>query len=339
MTKDKIRGLFLGVCIGDAFGSPFESKSFDILKNLNKGNTYRGNRRRKKGHWTDDTQLTIATANAILESGDIDMEKIANHHVKAYKDTVSGWGSTTREAVKKISEGVHWSLAGDFNGAENRGLGNGVPMKLAPLAAYYALTANFSDFVKNCVDFTAMTHQTSVAVSSCFAHVAAILECLGQDKLSFNTKEFIKRVIRASEIGRSYYPNTLKDDLTDRLKTLLPTYESPKLLYDDEYLVGAYGGGTCYVYNSLPFSYAFFIRAPFNIQGMIDVAYSGGDADTNASLVGGMLGALCGEGIFPEHLKDGLNRREEIVKIADDFFEKFGEKNLGGTHGIASLQV
>ena len=330
--KDKIRGLFLGVGIGDAFGMPFESRPYEVVKNIKKRENYRSGRWKKRGSTTDDCQLTLATANAILETPSIDMDRIAEHHVKAYNDTVSGWGSTTREAVKKISEGVHWSQSGDFNGAENRGLGNGIPMKAAPLAAYFALTSDYYIFNKICVDFTAMTHQTSIAVSSCFAHIAAIVECLGQSQTSFNTKDFLRKVIRASEMGRSYFPNTLKDDLTDRLKTLLPLYETPKLLYDDEYLVTSYGGGSCYVYNSLPFAYAFFIRGPFTIQSMVDVAYCGGDADTNASFVGGLLGALCGEQIFPDHLKENLDKREEIVKAADGLCEKFALGKILSLH-------
>lgn len=322
ITQNKIRGLFLGIAVGDALGSPFESKTYESIKDYPRASGY-VNSSRGQGIFTDDSQLTLATANAIIEAGKIDMDVIAVHHVKAYKETVSGWGSTTRNAVKKISEGVHWSKAGDFAGQENRGFGNGVPMKLAPLAAYFALTQNFDDFDKILFDFTSMTHQTSVAVSSCFAHTTALYECLLTDRRDFNAKRMIKRVIRASELGRSYYSNTLQDDLTERLKTLLPMYDIPDLLYSNEYLISAYDAGTCYVYNSLPFSYAFFLRGPFSLKSLIDAAYAGGDADTNASIVGGMLGALNGTEIFSEALINGLMEKEKILKVADDFYEKF----------------
>lgn len=321
--KEKIRGMFLGIGIGDAFGMPFESKPYEMVKKVKKRENYRSGRWKRKGSWTDDTQLTIAVSKALLDSTDFNMDAIAVQHIAAYKDTVGGWGSTTKEAVKRLSEGVGWSKSGDFQGKENRGLGNGIPMKAAPLAAYFALTGQYNNFAKNLVDFTAMTHQTSIAVSSCFAHVVALLDCLDKTPQTFETKILLKKIVRASEIGRSYFPETLKDDLTDRLKGLVPLYENPKLLYDDEHLVNEFGGGSCYVYNSLPLSYAFFIRSPFKIQSMIDVAYVGGDADTNASFVGGMLGALNGEQIFPDHLKDNLDKKEDILSLANLLHDKF----------------
>lgn len=317
--QDKIKGLFLGVAIGDSLGGPNESKSYELLKDKKRTKGYKSFRRKPKGSWTDDTQLTISVAKAILKSKTINMDEIANLHVEAYKESVSGWGSTTREAIKKISEGVHWSESGNFGDIPNRGLGNGIPMKAAPLAAYFLLTQNFSEFSNILVDFTAMTHQTSVAVSSCFAHVIALYECLFEKPVDFDTKTFLRKVIRASELGRSRFPNTLNDDLTDNLKTLLPLYESPNLLYNDEHLVEKYGGGTCYVYNSLPFSYAFFIRSPFNLDGVYAAAFAGGDTDTNASFVASMVGALNGIDVFPDELKDELVGKDELLKIAEDF--------------------
>ena len=321
--KDKIRGMFLGVAIGDALGMPFESKTYEVVKKVKKRENYRSGRRMKAGSWTDDTQLTITVAKAILEAGSFDMDVIARGHVLAYQKSVAGWGSTTREACKRLESGISWKESGDFQGNERRGLGNGIPMKSAPLAAYYFLTKNIGDFTKNLVDFTAMTHQTSIAVSSCLAHTTALLDCLGTTPETFDTKTFLKKIVRASEVGRSYYAESFKDDLTERLKGLLPLYESPKLLYDDQHLVNEYGGGSCYVYNSLPMSYAFFIRSPFKIQGMIDAAYAGGDSDTNASFVGSLLGALGGEEVFPTHMKEGLNEAQEIIGLADAVYARF----------------
>jgi ADP-ribosylglycohydrolase len=155
------------------------------------------------------------------------------------------------------------------------------------------------------------------------------LDCLGTTPAAFDTKVFLRKIVRASEIGRSYYAESFKDDLTDRLKGLLSLYENPKLLYDDQHLVNEYGGGSCYVYNSLPMSYAFFIRSPFKIQGMIDAAYVGGDSDTNASLIGGLLGALGGEGVFPAHMKDSLHKNEEILGWADAMYAKLLPEQSG----------
>lgn len=323
ITRDKIRGMFLGVAIGDAFGMPLESKKYEDVKNLKRTNSYRKSNRGKPGSWTDDTQLTIATALAMLESGDFNMDDIAAWHVKAYKASTSGWGGTTRDAVKKLSEGCHWSESGNFEGQNNRGFGNGVVMKLAPLAAYFALANNDVNYDNSICDFTMMTHQTSVAVSSCYAHIDALIYCLQETIDSFRSREFIERVIDASEIGAAYFPETFKDNITTKLESIKQIYNIPDLLFDDSYLVSEFGGGSCYVYDSLPFSYAFFLRGPFSIESMYDVAYAGGDADTNASIVASMIGAICGTKVFPKTLVEGLSGKNQILRIADLFYEKF----------------
>lgn len=326
ITRDKIRGMFLGVAIGDSFGMPLESKKFEDTRKLVRINTYRSSGRGKKGSWTDDTQLTMATALAMLEAGEFSMDNIATHHVKAYKTSTSGWGSTTREAVAKLDKGCHWSMSGNFAGQENRGFGNGIPMKAAPLAAYFALTNDYHDYDTFINDFTSMTHQTSVAVSSCYAHVSALAYCLDETIDSFRSREFIENVVNASAEGRNFYSDTLKDDLTAKLYSLTKLYSIPDLLFDDSYLVSEFGGGSCYVYHSLPFSYAFFLRGPFSIESMYDVAYAGGDADTNASMVASMIGAICGTKAFPKALIEGLEAKTQIIRIADLFYEKFFTK-------------
>ena len=85
----------------------------------------------------------------------------------------------------------------------------------------------------------------------------------------------------------------------------------------------AFGQGTSYVYNSLPFSYAFFLKAPDSIETLYEVVSAGGDTDSNGSIVGGMRGALNGRKIFPQHLIDGLWQKDLILETAKRFCERF----------------
>ena len=56
---------------------------------------------------------------------------------------------------------------------------------------------------------------------------------------------------------------------------------------------------------------------------MYDCVSAGGDADSNGSKIGALLGALHGTSVFPQQLIDGLRERETILKVADKFFDKF----------------
>ena len=66
----------------------------------------------------------------------------------------------------------------------------------------------------------------------------------------------------------------------------------------------------------------FFVRNPLSIDALFDVVSAGGDTDTNGSMIGALLGALHGTAILPAHLVDGLQDREAIIEVADQFFEK-----------------
>jgi ADP-ribosylglycohydrolase len=67
----------------------------------------------------------------------------------------------------------------------------------------------------------------------------------------------------------------------------------------------------------------FYVHNPLSIDALFDVASAGQDADSNASMIGALLGALHGTVIFPAHLVDGLRDREAVLEVADQFQEKF----------------
>lgn len=65
------------------------------------------------------------------------------------------------------------------------------------------------------------------------------------------------------------------------------------------------------------------MRNPNSIESLYDCVSAGGDTDTNGSMLASLLGALHGQSIFPKHLVDGLKNKDEILDLADQFYEKF----------------
>lgn len=336
-TKDKVRGMFLGTAIGDSLGMCVEGWDAAKIKETYgrietyidpKGHKYHDGMR--AGSTTDDTQLTITVAEALIEAGGIDLDVQAKHHVKAFKSHTGGWGRTTKEAIEKLANGVHWKESGIFASTTDvkegklkpapRGFGNGVAMKAGPIGVYMSIwTYDWKDITDKLADFTGMTHPTSMAVSSCLAHAFAVYRCMVSDPENFNVTNFVATVANASEVGKKYFPDTLNtDDITERFKLLKNTKLTTKEIID------TYGKGTYYVYNSLPFAYAFFVRNPSSIEELYECASAGGDTDSNASMLGALLGALNGTSIFPKALVDGLVNKNELIKLADAFSEKFG---------------
>lgn len=331
VSRDQIEGMFLGIAIGDALGMPAENlpieekdKKYGRITSYVRPDGHKWFNGREAGTWTDDTQLTLLVADLLIECGGINLDDLARRHVEYWeKEGDLGFGPTTRAAIKKLASGTHWSKSG-ISKNPNHGFGNALPMKIAPVGA---LRASLlwgekeiewrSEFIKNIIKFTLMTHYTRMAIDSALAHVFAINLCL---RNNFSVENFITEILYWSNFVLYEETHQIKDRLSERFEQL------GKLDFASltpEKIIELFGGGTSYVYNSLPFSYAFFLRNPHSIETLYDVVNSGGDTDTNGSIVGGLLGTLNGISIFPQHLIDGLWQKERIQATADKFYETF----------------
>jgi ADP-ribosylglycohydrolase len=323
--------MFLGIAIGDALGVPAETKTAEEIRNgIGRITNYMSAKEHKWykdlpiGAWTDDTQLSLAIAESLSACGKVNMVDIAKKHVTAaVKYSTRGWGDATKSAVQKLRDKVHYSESGTEGSA-----GNGVVMKIAPLAAYFfsrrgsgqdwSLT---KDEAKVITDLAFMTHLSQLAVASAFAQVYAVMYCLEKSHKEFVIGEFLDRACEGARLGESLRMDTNKDKLSKRIIQLKKMFAKDGIPTDEE-MVKAFGGGTCYVYNSLPFTYAFFLRDPNSIEALYDVINAGGDTDSNGSMVGSLLGALNGD-IFPYRLKEGLCERELVEGTAKKFCKKF----------------
>ena len=67
----------------------------------------------QRGLFTDDTELTLATCEAVVDAGDVDPEVIARKLGRWFREwRVHGAGASTTKALKDLAAGAHWALAG-----------------------------------------------------------------------------------------------------------------------------------------------------------------------------------------------------------------------------------
>lgn len=328
MEKDKIEGMFLGVIIGDCLGMPVETWNAEkIAEKYGRVTDYQVPDGHKwfNGHlagtYTDDTQLTLAVAEALIENP-LCMDSQTKHHINAFKETTAGWGNTTRDSVRRLANGANWNVSGN-----DAGVGNGVAMKIAPMGAYLLSVHESTNADKTAmaeaIDFVTkinlMTHRSSVSASASLAHAFGIYYCLSVKPADFDIDKFKNMILKSSKIGRQMFVETLNDDITSRFESLFENQ------YDAQKLIEEFGGGSCYCYNSVPFTYGFFLQNPHSVESLYDVINAGGDTDSNGSMLGALLGALHGTSIFPQHLIDGLVEREKVLEVAQRFAEKFAD--------------
>lgn len=349
VSRDRVRGLIIGGAIGDALGMPVETWTPErIFAQYPNGiNRYFTPFRHKwfdsetmpAGTTTDDTQLTVATAEAMIAAahGPDLMAMMAHHHVLALGQSTAGWGKTSVEAIQRIANGVNWQTSGQTT-EQNRGTGNGVPMKCAPLAL--GLKGKYgtvkSTVLENLVNYSAMTHYSQISAEACIIHTFACHYCLTED---FNLHDFLKRVCamevminNKSRFDLSHLEMKSQAKISDRLKLLLHRFYQgrlPHLKVDNIQQMCGYG--SCYVFDSMPFAYYFFARNPFSLKTICEVAQAGGDTDTNAKMVGEMIGAHMGFDYFmsPENRwsVDGLRNADKLISLADRLYATFCSKN------------
>lgn len=349
LTRSKIRGMLVGGAIGDALGRPVECMSYeDIRKNHPDGvTTYVAPKNNKwfkddkTGVITDDTQLGLAVVKALIRANGFGMGTQASYHVKAFKESTEGWGGSLRESIKKLSEGVRWSESGKTD-KKGLGVGNGVLMRISPIGAWHAVKNKlpWPRFADKVVQFSAMTHYTAAAALSGVVHTGVIGNLLLQTPISYHRSQTFMAIHRGMD-GRKYKrdskhklhycvghlnnPDNSWENLMVNL-SLLHLFDS--WTFND--VRKQFGNGKSYVVHSMPFAYYFFLKNPYTIGSLYNVVMAGGDTDTNAKLVGEMLGALHGLEFFEtsenKQLLHGLKDVDELIQLADQFSDKFGIK-------------
>ena len=92
--REQVTGVLLGGALGDALGAPFEGRAADDSRVLP-----------SRGVFTDDTELTLATCEAIVAARGLDPEAVAKRYAAWFRDgRVHGAGSSTTKALRDLTE-------------------------------------------------------------------------------------------------------------------------------------------------------------------------------------------------------------------------------------------
>ena len=284
-NQDKILGCLLGGALGDAFGGAYENQAPPI--DFAAPRAWR---------LSDDTQLTLATSEAIIEAkGQIEPAMIAArfaHWHRAHR--VTGLGASTLKALTELAAGGHWALVGRKG---ERAAGNGAAMRIAPLAFFLApQTSTARQIIR---DVSRITHHHEEAYAGALAIVAAIRAAF--DGSWTGKRSLLELVIDA-------LPDTsVRDRLREMAKLELPIAE-----------VAQRFGNSGYVVESVPLAiYGAQQVVNLGLAAMLrELVAAGGDTDTIASMAGQIAGALLGQQALPDEWLADLPEREAISSTA-----------------------
>ncbi|MBO0911787.1 MAG: ADP-ribosylglycohydrolase family protein [Acidobacteria bacterium] len=285
--RDRVVGCLLAGALGDAWGRPREGRAGPVEFEIPRHPAL-----------SDDTQLTVATCESIIEAGGVEPENLAARFVGWFRTgRIRGMGSSTLKAMRDLAAGTHWALAGARG---EFAAGNGAAMRIAPLA--FVLDPTGAKDRVRIRDVCRITHHNDEAYVGALAVMLAI-----------------RAVINGTYFERGSLLASVVDELPDS-RVRDPILELLPLPLPEAELAHRFNR-TGHVVDSVPL--ALYCAQGMNRAG-IDVMLArtislGGDTDTIASIAGQIAGTVVGLEGVPQPLLKGVEGIHEVEAIAYAF--------------------
>jgi ADP-ribosyl-[dinitrogen reductase] hydrolase len=295
-NENRLKGLLLGVAVGDSLGLPAEGLS---------------RRRAEKffhGKWeqrflfgcgmiSDDTEHTVFVAECLLQHPNSVSEF---RRLLAWKFRIwflglpAGIGYATLRSILKLWLGVSPEKSGVYSA------GNGPAMRAAIIGAYFAHSPEcIDDYIQAS---TLLTHTDPKALigASAIAHLAA-WAFKNQPASSLNSCEVFSILEKCNRTNDSEW-----QEIINKMRS---AFEQGFSVAEFALQMNLSKGVSGYIYHTVPVSVYSWIKhfGEFE-QTLLAVLNCGGDTDTVASIAGALAGATSG---------DKAIRKEWLEKIHD----------------------
>lgn len=300
--KDKFYGALFGQAIGDALGlgtefmTKTEAKEIypDGLKEYSQ--IIRDYHRSKfqQGMWSDDTDMMLCIANAIIEDKGINLHTIARNFKNwLYAPDTRGVGQTTYKVLaiadyvenpQQVAELI-WRMSRTKNAA------NGAIMRTAVIGLLKENVARTAEDVCKLTHFDPRCIGSCVIISEIISHLVWKNEELSYAQILAIGNQYDKSI--AEYIDKAYYNGIESLEL-----------DEPSSI---GYTLKALGAALWCFFNARNFE-----------EGLLAVVNEAGDADTNAAVACAVLGAKFGYEAIPKRYVDGLMKREYLSKVIND---------------------
>ena len=186
---DKFSGSIMGVAIGDTLGRPFEGVlRSDIRSRFDDFELFIQNNQKLFKTYTDDTQLTLHVARALIRGNGFNLNNFINEYILWLDDPPVGPGYGCISSIRKLKYGASWKEA-----ASNSG-GNGTVMRIAPIGLFYC--RDIKGLITAAEKSSFITHSHPAASLGAIVVARAISFLIFQDPTSaFSTSEFFDVII------------------------------------------------------------------------------------------------------------------------------------------------
>jgi len=326
---DKFSGALLGVSIGDTLGHPFEGMLRErIYSYFNDFKEFIINKKKIFGTYTDDTQLTLHTAEALIQGSGFNTNNFVREYVKWLEDPPIGPGFGCISSIQKLKYGISWEKA-----ASNSG-GNGTTMRVSPIGLFYC--KDIKNLEKAALKSSNITHSHPAASAGAIVIARAIAFLIDKKpETVFSIDEFFETIILSisnsqERIWEEFIVilNKVKQNLNLSIEAGLIKFsqvgvKSPYFI--EEYLGKAFVHP--YTLSTVACAIFVFLKNLNSFEDCIfQLATAGGDSDTVGAIGGSLAGAYFGLKNIPSDLIMIVKNHKNILRVSEQLYLKFKEK-------------
>ncbi|GAB4257826.1 MAG: ADP-ribosylglycohydrolase family protein [Thermoleophilia bacterium] len=310
-----IHGCLAAVAVGDALGFPVHDLTREEILRRYGGPVDRlrdafdddpihpGYR---AGQVTDDTILTLVTAEAILAAdGDLTnggmaaaLGRWAAGHENLWRPG-SVFGPSSKAAFAALARSPKTWTMDMTRGRAHMGASNGAVMRVAP--AGLAHPGDVERAVRTACAAVAPTHGTQVSMAAAAAQAAAVAEAVVDGSDVFSVVRAALAGARLGEaIGRAEARQVPAPSIERRLELAVSLALAATDPHDAGERLQALIGTGLPAADALPSAIGMFVASGGDPRtGMVAAATMGGDTDTQSSICGALCGALRGIDAVP----------------------------------------
>jgi ADP-ribosylglycohydrolase len=317
--KTKIHSALFGLAVGDALGVPVEFKNRDYLKRFPVTDMMEyGSHHQPKGTWSDDSSLAFCLAESLVKG--YDLKDIA---LRFTQWVYSGFwtphgkvfdiGIQTRSSIytlqKILSQKDYEALELLKYEADEYTNGNGSLIRILPLL-FYVMDKNTKEQFEIIWKVSALTHGHIRSAISCLIFLVfaeKIIDGYNKQEAYVLTQKEIKQFFKSEEIS---------DYEVEKFSRLI--YNDISKLNESE--ISSSG----YVLDTLEASFWCLLTSDTYEESVLKAVNLGDDTDTTGAVTGGLAGLLYGYEAIPEKWIDVLARKDDVTKLCDKLFSKYG---------------
>lgn len=308
---DALVGALLGTAVGDALGLPYEGlsprRARRVFGELGRFQLLPG-----RGMVSDDTEHSCMVLQSLIHSGD-DVEAFARQLARRIRTwfllVPPGIGLATVRASLKLCLGVSPERSGVFSA------GNGPAMRAPVLGAAIEDLESLWQFVRAS---TRLTHTDPKAEQGALA--VALAARMSSTRSPIDPQQYLARLQllldHASEPAHEFL---------GLVRRVVASSTSGESAVSFARALCGEAGVSGYMFHTVPVVLQIWLTSPFDYRAaVLNAIRCGGDTDTTAAIIGGIVGAGVGKEGIPAEWRRGMSDWPRTVRWMEELAECAG---------------